>query len=158
MTDIRHLLQSHKDKWNEKVSWDQASYSQRTATSDYFFLLPLKRQMKAFYFVCQIVNHSIKIKKILLVMFKLLLLTNSLSWNHHLCCSGSTRMGYLKCVAKWNIFNMRKCQRIFHFVEKAILTKYGSQAPVPFLGWKVFCHCLCAQLARTEWAELSEML
>lgn len=44
--DIRQLLQSHKDKWNEKVSWDQASYSQGIATSDYFFS-PFKKADKS---------------------------------------------------------------------------------------------------------------
>ena len=86
-------------------------------------------------------------------MFKLFLLTNSLLWSHHLCCTG--RMGYLRCVAKWKVFNMKKQQRNFHLV--VILTCLAAKHQS--LCWAVvFCHCLRAQLARTELAELSEML
>lgn len=81
-----------------------------------------------------------------------------MSWNHHLCCTGNTRVGYWRCVAKWSGFNMKKITEIFLSCRESHTDQLGSQASVPFLDWKVLCHCLCAQLARTEWAELSEML
>lgn len=71
LIDIRHLLQSHKDKWSEKSIMRSGITFSNNCYLRGFFLLPLKgKQEKAFCFLCKFVTQSIKNFKILFVNSK----------------------------------------------------------------------------------------